>query len=206
MSKIVVFGGSFNPLSKAHVGIIRSTIRNLKPSEVIIVPTSDTFIHEWKKFQTEFIIPLRVRLEILKEFVSRNKNISICTCEIDGVTSKTFDTLSLIQKNHQNDTIYFLSGTDKVKEFEKWYRAEDILKNFNVIFIERNGDFACKMIKENHFYDNYRDHVSYIINRTKQSYISSSKIRESLAQKNYKALSELTFVYVLKILAKEGIL
>ena len=65
--KIIVFGGSFNPLSKAHGDLIHLLINNYKPDRFILLPSSDKFIKEKKHFQEEDIIPLNKRLKILKD-------------------------------------------------------------------------------------------------------------------------------------------
>ena len=48
--KIIVFGGSFNPLSKAHGDLIHLLINNYKPDCFILLPSSDEFIKEKKHF------------------------------------------------------------------------------------------------------------------------------------------------------------
>ena len=95
--KIIVFGGSFNPLSKAHGDLIHLLINNYKPDRFILLPSSDEFIKEKKHFQEEDIIPLNKRLKILNEFNKRNRKIEIELIEINNPTFKTYDSLIFLK-------------------------------------------------------------------------------------------------------------
>lgn|SRR5574344_655049 len=206
MNNIIVLGGTFNPLSRAHSYILKSAKRKFKASKVILVPTSDAFLLNWKQYDKASILPLNVRLNILKDYVKRNKNVELSLLETSGKTAKTIDTLNELLKENKDSKIYFLCGSEKINEIEKWYRSTDLLKNFNIIFVERNNDDVPFLINNNHFYDQYKSHLNIIKQNNKMEYVSSTKIRDLIIKKDYAGLEDLTFNYVINDLKKEGIL
>jgi len=206
MNNVIVLGGTFNPLSRAHSYIIKSAKRKFKISKVILVPTSDDFLLNWKQYDKQNILPLNLRLKILEGYKKRNRDTEISTLESSGKTSKTYDTLNEILKENIGSKLYFLCGSEKINEIQKWYHSEDLIRMYDFIFIERNGDNASLLINNNHFYDKYRDHLNIIKQNNKMEYISSTKIRELINKKDYDGLKEMTFDYVIRDLKKEGIL
>ena len=206
MNNVIVLGGTFNPLSRAHSYIIKSAKRKFKISKVILVPTSDDFLLNWKQYDKQNILPLNLRLKILEGYKKRNRDTEISTLESSGKTSKTYDTLNEILKENIGSKLYFLCGSEKINEIQKWYHSEDLIRMYDFIFIERNGDNASLLINNNHFYDKYRDHLNIIKQNNKMEYISSTKIRELINKKDCYGLKKMTFDYVIRDLKKEGIL
>lgn len=206
MNSVLVLGGTFNPLSRAHSYILKCAKRKFRISKVILVPTSDNFLLDWKQYDKQDILPLNLRLKILEDYRKRNKDTEISMLESSGKTSKTFNTLNEISRENIGSKVYFLCGSEKINEIQRWYHSEDLIKTYNFIFIERNGDDASLLISNNHFYDKYRSHLSIIKQNNKMEYISSTKIRELINKKDYDGLKEMTFDYVIRDLKKEGIL
>ncbi len=204
--RIVVFGGTFNPLSRAHGDLIRYLVKHLKCEKGILLPTGNVFFHSWKNFQEKEIIPLSIRLEILNEYKKRNKNIDIELIEVEGKTYKTYDSLTYLKEKYPGYKILFAFGSEKADELDRWYRIEDILKEFKIVLIRRNFDNLDQLFNEKDIFKNFKD--SYILVDSKDSLqdISSTKIREAIKRKDKESLKKLTYTYVINLLEKEGYL
>ena len=49
--RIAIIGGTFNPVTKAHIAIAKNAKEFVKADLVIFVPTKIDYIKKWKKYQ-----------------------------------------------------------------------------------------------------------------------------------------------------------
>lgn len=203
---VVVLGGTFNPFSKAHGYVIKAAGKFLSTKNMILLPTGDNFLVDWKSYDQTDIIPIKTRIKILEEFKKRNKNIEIEYCEVNKATSKTFDSLELIQSKHPNATIYFILGNEKTEDFDRWYKAEEILKNYKILMFSRDFDLDYSNFKESELYKNHLEAFIFKKEHNKFNDISSTKIREAIKNKDKDALKKMTYNYVIKILEEDNLL
>lgn len=203
-NNIVVFGGTFNPLTKAHGYILTSVGKKLNASKLILVPTNCSFLKSWKNFSSNQILSTKLRLEILEEFKKHNKNVDISKVEIENKSSKTYTTLKYIKQENPNSDIYFIMGSEKLDELSKWYKIDDLLKEFKIVIVKRNNDDISSLIKDNKYYNQYKDSFVFYSSKDEYQDISSTKIRELLNLNDYDNLNKYTYNYVVKIL-KRGI-
>lgn len=202
--EIIVFGGSFNPLSKAHGDLIHLLISNYKPDRLIVLPSSDEFIKDKKHFQAEDIIPLNKRLKILKEFNKRNRKIEIELIEINNPAFKTYDSLTFLKNKYKNSDIYFALGSEKLSNLHKWYKIDELLKHFKFIVLKRNevSESENNLYKEEIVVKNKNSFVLFNFRKDLHD-ISSTKIRELIKNKDYKALNRFTYKFVINELLKD---
>lgn len=203
---VVVLGGTFNPFSKAHGYVIKAAGKFLNTKNMILLPTGDNFLVDWKSYDKKDIVPIKTRIKILEEFKRRNKNIEIEYCEVNKETSKTLDSLELIQNKHPNATIYFILGNEKTEDFERWYKVEEILKKYKILMFSRDFDLDYRVFKGTNLYKNNSEAFIFKKEHNKFNDISSTKIREAINNKDKEALRKMTYNYVIKILAEDNLL
>ena len=201
--KIIVFGGSFNPLSKAHGDLIHLLINNYKPDRFILLPSSDEFIKEKKHFQEEDIIPLNKRLKILNEFNKRNRKIEIELIEINNPTFKTYDSLMFLKNKYKDSDIYFALGSEKLINLHNRYKIDELLKYFKFIVLKRSEvrESINNLNREEIVLNNKSSFIFFNFKKDLHD-ISSTKIRELIKNKDYKALNRFTYKYVINELLK----
>ena len=202
--KIIVFGGSFNPLSKAHGDLIHLLINNYKPDRFILLPSSDEFIKEKKHFQEEDIIPLNKRLKILNEFNKRNRKIEIELIEINNPTFKTYDSLMFLKNKYKDSDIYFALGSEKLINLHNRYKIDELLKYFKFIVLNRSevSESVNNLNREEIVLNNKSSFIFFNFKKDLHD-ISSTKIRELIKDKDYKALNRFTYKYVINELLKD---
>ena len=202
-NKVVVLGGTFNPLSRAHGDLINSLIDQFDATKGILLPTGDDFFCSWKHFNKESILPASLRLKILEEFVKRNKKVELELVEFNGKSHKTYDSLSYLKHKYPDKEILFAFGSEKADELERWYRIDEILTNYKIILIRRNFDDIDKLLEENNFLNKYKNSFLVVNSSDALQDISSTKIRNALIKKDEEELKTLTYDYVIDILKKE---
>ena len=84
-----------------------------------------------------------------------------------------------MQKEYPNNLIYFVLGTDNLKEFSTWRNPEKLVSEFKILVLERDEDKMEEIINSDNFLLKHKD--SFI--KTKEnirSNISSSFVRNKI--------------------------
>ncbi len=200
MNKLIVFGGTFNPLTFAHDEVIKLAKSYFNEEKVILLPSSDKFLYSWKNYSKNMIIDSSLRIKILNEYSKKNNNI-VSLIEINGTTFKTYDSIKKLKEEYKINECYFLLGSEKINEIYSWYKIEELLKESKFVFFKRNNDDISKLINNNEFILNHLDRFIFI-NKTNNKYqdYSSSKLRELLKNKDYNKSKEYTFDYIIDLI------
>lgn len=159
---IAVFGGSFNPPTVAHLDLAKQILSKMNGIEkVIFVPVST-------RYNKSGLAPDEVRLGFLKRICQNYSNIDVSNIEIKSLKQLyTIETLRCIKEKYQGKNIYFVIGTDNLKELETWHEPEKILTEFKIIVLERGQDNVEQIIQNSSF-----------LNRFKTSFVKMDNIQK----------------------------
>tara|TARA_B110000196_G_C21151432_1_gene669950 strand:+ start:3506 stop:4156 length:651 start_codon:yes stop_codon:yes gene_type:complete len=141
---IGLFGGAFDPVHKAHIEIAENIHKFLNLNKIIFIPTG---ISPFNKNLTDY----NHRIAMLN-LVCLNKNFEVSDIEIiKSITSNeksyTVDTLKYLFENN-NDTYFFILGSDTLSHLSDWYKWKDIIKYSHLIFVERKGSLLKDCLSE----------------------------------------------------------
>ncbi len=136
MEKIGIFGGSFNPVHKEHVKVALEAIKELQLNKLFIIPT---YVAPHK--QGEEVLSGNDRLNMLNLAFKNNDKVVVSDYEIEkqGV-SYSYLTVRHFKELYPNATLYFLMGSDMLENFPTWKNPDDIVKNCNLVLINRQGN------------------------------------------------------------------
>jgi nicotinate-nucleotide adenylyltransferase len=126
----IVFGGSFNPPTKAHVQIIKYLCAVFPSSKVIIVPVGD----DYRKPE---LAPFHMRFDMLKLAVNDLDRVILSPIESNQGYQGTLRTLDDLSKTYQD--IHFVIGSDHLKGLRAWIKYEELLRRYPFIVINRRG-------------------------------------------------------------------
>ena len=143
---IAVFGGSFNPPANSHISLAKQVLENNSNIEkVIFVPVN-------VKYNKEGLASNEDRFFMLQKICENNEGIEVSDIEITSQRQLyTIETLRLIQEKYKEYEIYFVLGTDNLKELETWHEADELLKKFKMLVLERGDDDIEQIIEEDDF-------------------------------------------------------
>ena len=169
--KIGILGGTFDPIHKTHIYMAKETLKQLKLDKVYIMPSPCPPHKNTKNITSDFH-----RVNMIKLAVANEKNIELFDYELKNHLSYTADTLTKLKSEHKEDDLYFIIGGDSAATFTSWYQPAVILKNANLVIINRKDEnqFNIESIVEK-----IKEEVAanvYLLN-VKESDISSSDIR-----------------------------
>lgn len=129
--KIAIFGGSFNPIHRKHVKIIRSILERI--NEVWIIPCKNHALD--KSLANE-----KDRLEMIKLAVEGIENVKISRIELENKEkSYTLKTLNELEKEYPEFKFFIVIGADILHELDKWYEYKELLEKAEFIIHSRNG-------------------------------------------------------------------
>ena len=169
--KIGIFGGSFNPPHNMHKNIALNLIKNKYLDKVIYVPTGN-------KYKKEGLINQSDRYNMIKLMIEGYDNLDVSNYEFNKLTY-IFETLDYFKNSYKNDDIYFICGSDNLKEITTWKNYDYILKNYKIIVIRRNNDDLNKITNNLLIYSK---NIIYITNI--ENSVSSTLVRENLSKNN----------------------
>lgn len=167
--KIGIFGGSFNPPHKMHLNIALELIDKHYVDQVIFVPTGSKY-----KYKNN-LISNKKRVEMLQILTNKNKKLFVSDYELKNEDVYTYQTLNYFRKMNCFDDIYFICGTDNLSYMDTWMNSKDILNNYKILIIKRDGEDIDKLLFK---YNEYKNNI--IIADIKEKNLSSTEIRKKI--------------------------
>ncbi|MDR2860516.1 MAG: nicotinate-nucleotide adenylyltransferase [Elusimicrobiota bacterium] len=185
MKKIAVFGGSFDPVHKAHIEIACLAMKEFSLENIFFVPAW-TAPHKKGHFASP-----KQRLEMLEIALSKFPEFEISLYEI-GQKEKIFSyqTLDHFKETYPNDEIFMIIGSDSLNDLPAWKNIDYLAKKYRFIAAPRSGALADQNAK-------YLDRCLFI-DRTFEN-ISSTQIRNLISAGDIKAkdyLNEEVYEYI----------
>ncbi|MGI6510111.1 MAG: nicotinate (nicotinamide) nucleotide adenylyltransferase [Erysipelotrichaceae bacterium] len=172
----IVYCGSFNPITMAHLLTAQTTLNLLKADKVIFVVTSSLYAKAGLIEDEERIKIIKLAIEDNDRFIC--SDIEIRYAKENNRQLKTLETLNLLNKDFDN--LALLIGMDNYHDLENWYKVEELLKDFKIIVYPRVGENDD--IKSLSLYHKYPESFIFL-ETTLTSNISASLVRENYRKK-----------------------
>ncbi|BCW94869.1 MAG: nicotinate-nucleotide adenylyltransferase [Fimbriimonadales bacterium] len=119
---IALFGGTFDPVHYGHLRLAEEAREAAALARVLFVPAAVS------PFRVgEPITPAQHRLQMLRLATADNPAFEVSELEIErGGVSYTIDTLTTLQQQYPDATLYLILGTDALQDFMSWRRVDAI--------------------------------------------------------------------------------
>lgn len=133
-NKIGIFGGTFNPVHRAHVMIANEFVSKFSLDLLYVIPNNIPPLKE------SHGVSGKERFCMLEIAFSGNDKVRISDIELTRTgMSYTCDTVAEIKKIHPESEIFLLFGDDWIDRFDKWKNYQYILDNVTLVVAYR-GD------------------------------------------------------------------
>lgn len=172
---IAVFGGSFNPPINSHISLAKEIVEKCKNIEkLIFVPVST-------RYQKMELVNDEHRYNMLKLICENEDKLEVSDIELrHNKQLYTIETLNLIKEQYGNDyDIWFVMGTDNLKELETWNKPEQLLSRYKILVLNREDDDLEEIIQNSDLLKKYRESLIQI-KEIDKIYLSSTMIRDKL--------------------------
>lgn len=169
MSRIGIFGGSFNPIHVGHAIIASSIVESGAVDSLWLMVSPQNPLKENLSLADDYH---RLRMT---ELVSRRlDNVITSAFEFDlPKPSYTIDTLISLQAKFPDDEFYLVIGADNWCVFDKWKSGEEIISKYHILIYPRYG-------YEIIIPDQYCERVSVVDAPLIE--VSSTQVRDRLVQ------------------------
>lgn len=171
--KILLFGGSFDPIHNGHIIILEAAINQIKPDGILLIPS---FISPGKSLPN---VTNEDKLEMIKIATKHIKNLEIIDYELNKKTTTYFiETIRYLKQTEHDGDYYLLIGEDQLHNLENWKEYNSIIEYIHQIYVykrkhEFNQCLRCSSILKKYSNIKYLDNSNLID-------ISSSRIRNEL--------------------------
>ena len=176
--KIVLFGGTFDPIHLGHVEVAAFACEDIGAEKVIFVPARRS---PFKKFFP--VASDADRMEMIRLATGDYENFKASDFELQGPEpSYTIDTVRHFKEKISDAEIFWLAGADNIEELSQWYKITELLDECNLCLMCRAG---CEKPDFEKFVDLWGAErarkLSQNIIQTPLIDISSTEIRKRIA-------------------------
>ena len=142
MSFTAIFGGTFNPFHNGHYEMLKALNACDKVSKIFIMPDKIPPHKSADELASDID-----RLNMCKLVAEDFNKAEICDIEFkrEG-KSYTYDTVKLLQELYPNDKLAFVCGGDMLVYFDKWYKANELMKMLPFFVFSRTSTNSQEFI------------------------------------------------------------
>lgn len=135
--KVCLFGGTFDPPHLGHLIIAQTIFEAENFDQIVFVPAYQPPHKNGMK-----VSPVDQRLEMLKIAIKENPNFILSDLEIQrkGLSYSIDTIIDYKEQNSLNSNeLFYLMGSDSLKQFKKWKNTKKIIDECRVIVAIRPG-------------------------------------------------------------------
>lgn len=146
--RLGIMGGTFDPIHYGHMVAAETARIELGLDIVLFIPTGMP-PHKVDNPITDS----NLRFEMVEMSIRSNKNFKVSRMEIEreGPTY-TIDTLRILHNLFPDQELYFITGTDALKELLTWREPEEIIHLARIVGASRPGydsrDLLAKIYRQ----------------------------------------------------------
>ncbi len=139
MTRIGLFGGSFDPVHIGHLLVAQAACEELRLDRLVFLPAAQS------PFKPGIQpAPAAIRLKMLRLALAGHPHYQIDSQELQrGGISYTIDTLRDYARRFPQSEVFYLIGADHVPTLPKWRDAEALARLAQFVVIPRPGEMAA---------------------------------------------------------------
>ena len=180
---IVIYGGSFNPPLNSHFSIAQQVLNQFEEVEKIV------FIPVNKKYPKDGLLENKHRYNMLKLVANKNSEFIVSDIDMYGEKSlSTIETLEKTEKQFPNKDMWFLIGSDNLKELYTWNRLEELLSKYKILVMERENDKMEEIIEKNPLLYKHKENFLKLNDEIRSNYSSTYVRNQKKKKKNIRYL------------------
>ena len=169
--KVAIFGGSFDPVHTQHVRLAQSAIESLQLDKLYVMPAKAPPHKPYKKMLAD-----AHRIAMCKLAFSGVPEVEISDYELSrGGTSYTYLTCKHFKELYPNANLFWLVGTDMLRDFPTWKNTQDILSCATLAVCARAEAGEWLEREQQAFFNRFQTHFAVIEDNCNP--VSSTQVR-----------------------------
>lgn len=180
---IVIYGGSFNPPLNSHFSIAQQVLNEYeKVDKIIFIPVN-------KKYSKKGLIENEHRFNMLKLVADKNDSFFVSDVDMYGEKALyTIETLRKTQEQFKDKEIWFLIGSDNLKELHTWKCAEELVSRYKILVMERDDENMEDIIENNPLLREHQENFRRLNPEMRSNYNSTYVRKQIKAGKSVRYL------------------
>ena len=140
MSRVGIYGGTFDPIHNGHLHLIRQLIERKIIDHLILVPAGRPLLRD---NQPQASGPDRrtmclLALSTLPDEIASHVEVSPIEILREG-PSYAIDTVEAVRATYPSDEIFLIMGADAYSKIDQWHRAKELHTMVSIICVDRPG-------------------------------------------------------------------
>ena len=136
VSRIGIFGGTFDPVHVGHLAVATWVGAELDLDRVELVVANEP----WQKLDRPRLSPAQDRLAMVQAAVVGVEGVVASSVEIDrGGPTYTVDTLADYRADNPESSLFLIMGSDAAGGLDTWHRFEEITGLAELVVVDRPG-------------------------------------------------------------------
>lgn len=166
----IVFGGAFNPVTKAHIDIVEFLKKEFPTCKFTFLPVSSAYTK--RSLASNYH-----RLNMLNLAIDDYEDVDVSTLEMNDTDFLgTYQSLIRLSDLYEED-IYFVMGADNLNHVDKWINASGLLSEFKFIVLGRDDIDIADVFSNHHLLQRFKE--NFIVYDDFKVDISSTAFRAS---------------------------
>lgn len=132
--RLAIFGGTFDPVHRAHLAVAREAAARFSLDRVLFVPAARP---PHKAGATH--APYDDRVRMVEIACAGEAHCEVSRLEADTLRSYSIDTIEKVRALYPEDELFFIIGADAFAEIGTWRRWQDVLRSVSFIVVSRPG-------------------------------------------------------------------
>ncbi len=128
--RIAVFGGTFDPIHRAHMIVAKEAADQFKLDRVLFIPAGNP---PFKSAVASF----EHRYKMVEIACAADRRFAPSRIEQGDKKSYSIDTIERVKA--EGGDVLFIIGADAFAEITKWHRAQDVIRSVEFIVVTRPG-------------------------------------------------------------------
>ncbi|MGI6782128.1 MAG: nicotinate-nicotinamide nucleotide adenylyltransferase [Acholeplasmataceae bacterium] len=137
---IILYGGSFNPPTRAHFEIIKLLNDIYTPHRIVLMPVGNNY-HKPE------LLDGKLRLEMTELMTSKILNAATSDYEVLRPFQGTIRSLEYLEEIYQ-DEVALAIGADNLLTLETWIEADKLIRKYQIIVFNRDDLLSDEFVKE----------------------------------------------------------
>jgi len=128
--KTATFGGTFDPIHRAHVEVAKAAANSFGLDQVLMIPAANP------PHKQGTMTPFEDRYRMVELACAADPRLIPSRMEEGREKSYSILTIERLKSEHP---LYFIIGADAFADIETWYRAKDVIASVEFIVVSRPG-------------------------------------------------------------------
>ena len=133
--KVMIYGGSYNPIHQGHINAALTSSMQINADEVWLMPRR-------YNYDGSLLLDGKHRVNMIEIAISSLPNFKVCDIELKDKRKEliyTYHTALKLVKKYKDIDFYFLIGADQLNNLRGWHQADKLTKLLKFVCYKRPG-------------------------------------------------------------------